>query len=187
MKSVEEFSVRTLEVSGLGAALQALRLPYGKDARSYIRSSVDDSIVVDNNKSVRYQTTVSPDEKDITLIHSLIGNGDEHAKVLRGVVVWCEINAPRYRWQEMVTYRVGAECLSSESTMHVDCRGMNTEELIETKEHIEEGYMQKRILMISYQTLRRIYLQRKNHRLPQLGKFCEWICTLPYSCDFITF
>jgi hypothetical protein len=35
MKSVEEFKVKTIEVAGLAGALQALRLPFGKECRSY--------------------------------------------------------------------------------------------------------------------------------------------------------
>ena len=32
----------------------------------------------------------------------------------------------------------------------------------------------------NYQQLKTIYYQRKNHRLPELRTFCEWIETLPY-------
>jgi hypothetical protein len=102
-------------------------------------------------------------------------------------MVWCEINAPRYWWVEMDTYRIGAERLSSESTMHIQGKGMSEEELVEFKEHLEEGHMQKRVWMFSYQTLRRIYLQRRNHRLPQWRTFCGWIETLPLSQEFITY
>ena len=100
--------------------------------------------------------------------------------------MWCEINAPRYWWQEMDTYRVGAERLSSESTMHIEGKGLSEEELIEMKENLTEGHMQKRVWMFSYQTLRRIYIQRKNHRLPQWRTFCQWIETLPFAENFIT-
>jgi len=33
----------------------------------------------------------------------------------------------------------------------------------------------------NYRQLKTIYLQRKNHRLPEWRVFCEWIETLPYS------
>lgn len=72
----------------------------------------------------------------------------------------------------MDTYRVGTDRLGSESTMHVQCQGLSENELIEQKENLLEGTMQKRVQLFSYQTLRRIYEQRKNHRLPHWHKFC---------------
>ena len=44
----------------------------------------------------------------------------------------------------------------------------------------------KRMCVASYQALRNIYLQRKNHRHPDWQLFCEWIKTLPYSKELIT-
>ena len=187
-KSVEEFSVRTLEMGGLGAALQALRLPFGKEARSYVSSYHDvwGPNGPGENVFLKYVTEVSLNEKDSILLSTLVKRGDEHAKVLRGVMVWCEINAPRYWHVELDTYRVGAERLSSESTMHIQGRAMDEDSLVEMKENLTEGTMQKRVWMFSYQTLRRIYFQRRNHRLPQWRKFCEWIKTLPFADEFIT-
>ena len=65
--------------------------------------------------------------------------------------------------------------------MHIQGKGLNEEELVEMKNELKEGTMQKRIVMLSYQTLRRIYKQRRNHRLPHWREFCLWIETLPYS------
>lgn len=180
-KSVEEFSVKTLEIAGLGAALQALRLPFGKEARSDVMFSK-------THEDNEYSTTsvVVLDPADISLLGALVKHGDDHAKVMRGVMVWCEINAPRYWHVELDTYRIGCERLSSESTMHINGRGLSDDELIEMKEYLPEGTMQKRVWMFSYQTLRRIYFQRKYHRLPQWQSFCDWIETLPYSKEFIT-
>ncbi len=170
-KSVEAFYVTTLEIAGLGAALLALRLPFGKDMRSHIRQK---------------GKIVDVDKDDAKLLSTLVKRGDEHAKVLRGVMVWCEINAPLYFWKEMDTYRIGAERLSSESSMHIECRGLPEEELVEMQETMQMGHMQKRVWMFSYQTLRRIYFQRRNHRLPQWRRFCEWIEGLPFAKEFIT-
>jgi hypothetical protein len=69
--------------------------------------------------------------------------------------------------------------------MHVDCKGLSNEELVKAKEELKEGTMQKRVQLFSYQTLRRIYKQRKDHRLPHWHKFCDWIKTLPYSKELI--
>lgn len=175
--------MKTLEVGGLGAALQALRLPFGKEARSDVKPY--DGLHEFAGGYCGYSTRIGVNPEDIKLISALVRRGDEHAKVLRGVVVWCEVNAPRYVELEMDTYRVGAERLSSNSTMHQECKGLSEDDLIEAKEHMEEGAMQKRVWMFSYQTLRRIYFQRRNHRLPQWRKFCGWIRTLPYADEFI--
>ena len=189
-KSVEEFSVKTLEVGGLGAALQALRLPFGKEARSRVTFHMSPypgtTAMREYAGSIGYATHIIPEEKDFKLISTLVKRGDEHAKVLRGVMVWCEINAPRYLHVEIDTYRIGCERLSSESTMHIEGQGMSEEKLLEMKENLPESHMQKRIWMFSYQTLRRIYFQRRNHRLPQWRGFCEWIETLPYAKELIT-
>lgn len=192
MKSVEEFSVETLEMGGLVGALNALRLPFGKEMRSKVfyqfcpqKTKLNDGTIIDN-EFFAYVYRIIPDSRDINLLSTLVKRGDEHAKVLRGVVVWCEINAPRYWWIEMDTYRVGAERLSSESTMHIEGKGLPEEELIKMKEELPEGHMQKRVWMFSYQTLRRIYFQRKDHKLPQWRIFCDWIKTLPFAEEFIT-
>lgn len=183
MVSVDEFSVRTIEFGGFGAALSALRLPFSKDCRSEVNFFPFNEPDIN---LIQYRTVIGLNRKDLELMQTLLKRGDEHAKVLRSVIVWCEINAPRYWWQEMATYRVGCDGLSSESTMHTDCKGLSDDELIKAKEEIKEGLMQKRVYMFSYQTLRRIYEQRKNHRLPQWHKFCEWIESLPYSKELIT-
>ena len=188
-KSVKEFSVTTLEVAGFGPAFEAVRLPYGKESKSEMYPGFNSAFEVKNGEPIliyQYGTAIKVDEADVKLISALVKRGDEHAKVLRGVTVWCDITAPRYWWQEMDTYRLGAERLSSESTMHIEGRGLSEDELVEMKENLSEGHMQRRIWMFSYQTLRRIYQQRKNHRLPQWRKFCEWIETLPLCQDFIT-
>lgn len=199
-KSVEEFSVKTLEVGGLGSVLQALRLPFGKDTRSVRSFKINTFVPVieqidgttmsstedDHYNGIDFNNLVLVHRKDVSLISTLVKRGDEHAKVLRGVCVWAEINAPLYFWKEMDTYRIGAERLSSESSMHIEGRGLNEDDLLALQEEMPSGHMQKRVWMFSYQTLRRIYFQRRNHRLPQWRMFCDWIKTLPFAEEFIT-
>ncbi len=175
-ESVEQFKVKTLECGGFVSAFKALHLPFGKESKEEIDSFADAK-----DKVLKYTTTHNLNTKDLCLVASLINNGDEHAKIIRGIVVWCEIQAPRYWWQEFVTYRIGAECLSSESTMHIQGKGLSTDELVDMKEKLTEGTIQKRIVMISYQTLRRIYNQRVYHRLPQWKIFCAWMRSLPLA------
>ena len=152
-------------------------------------SSVDNGSVnspADPHRVFTFTTTVLVPFSDSILLSALVRRGDDHAKVLRGVMVWCKINAPRYFYQELDRYRIGCECLGSNSTMHQQGKGLSEDELVEMKENLPEGTMQTRVWMFSYQTLRRIYFQRKDHRLPQWRKFCEWIETLPYAREFIT-
>ena len=175
--------VKTIEAAGFLSAVEALRLPFGKECRS--QAIYDDAWVEDIVPNFQSDVRVFFDEKDLTLMSTLIKRGDEHAKVLRGIIVYAEINAPRFWWVEMDTYRIGSERLSSESTMHIQGRGMSTEELVKMKSELTEGTMQKRIQYFSYQALRRIYQQRRNHRLPHWHIFCNWIKTLPFANELI--
>jgi hypothetical protein len=162
------FNIETIETWGLETAVRALRLPHKNTHLS------------DSRHEFVYDI-FEIGEKDKRLVQSLILKGDDHAKAMRGVGVSCIINAPRYWWQEMATYRIGCECLSSESTMHCEAANLTGEELQRVKSEIKEGLEQKRVYTFTYQTLRRIYFQRRNHRLPEWAKFCKWIETLPYN------
>jgi hypothetical protein len=70
--------------------------------------------------------------------------------------------------------------------MHIDCKGLSGEELEKAKDEIPMGKIQKTVDVFTYQTLRRIYHQRKNHRLPMWHEFCQWIKILPFSKTLIT-
>ena len=177
--------IKTLEIAGFASAVQALRLPFGKECRSNctVTMRCDDNDEVE--RFIETFSIVDFDSKDLHLMSTLVKRGDEHSKALRAVVVYAEINAPRFWWQEMDTYRVGTDRLSSESTMHIQGRGMSEEELVEMKSELKEGTMQKRVQMFSYQTLRRIYVQRKNHRLPHWREFCKWVESLPFADTLI--
>lgn len=173
--------IKVIEISGFRSALMALRLPFGKEVRSktYHNAKLLNNIMVSGGE-------IEFDEKDLTLMSSLIKKGDEHAKAIRGINVTLEINAPRYIWQELDTYVVGVTRLSSESTMHIQGKGLSEAELVEMKHNLIEGTLQRRISVFNYQALRRIYFQRKDHRLPQWREFCKFIETLPYADKLIT-
>lgn len=169
--------IKLIELAGFVSALQALRLPYGLDCRSRAMHQMNTT----SDGTLCLHDRININAKDEDLLRSLIKRGDEHAKVVRGIVAYVEINAPRFMWQEFDTYRIGRETLASESTMHIQGKGLSEEELVEMKNELKEGTMQKRIVILSYQTLRRIYKQRRSHRLPHWREFCSWIETLPYS------
>lgn len=184
-----KFKVELIEVAGFAPALKALRLPFGKECRSetHIRIASDVGYYINhpNENFLEIREQFLLDDNDIKLLSTLVKRGDEHAKVLRGVQVWLEIDAPRFLWQELDTYRIGVEKLSSESTMHIQGKGLSEDELVAMKSALPEGTMQKRIVMFSYQALRRIWIQRHNHRLPHWRAFCEFIKSLPFAEEFI--
>ena len=180
--------IETLEISGFRSALEALRLPYGLEPRSKLDSKISlfNSIYKNYDKIIYCESTTVLDKNDITLLSTLVKRGPEHAKCIRGINVYAKITAPIYWWCEMETYTVGHYRLASESTMHVDCKGLKEDELVKAKSEIPMGKELTKVDMFNYQNLRNIYFQRRNHRLPEWREFCTWIETLPYSKEFIT-
>ncbi|HSW65306.1 MAG TPA: hypothetical protein VLH56_18665 [Dissulfurispiraceae bacterium] len=154
-----------------------------------------------------------PDSEDIALGRKLVLRGDDHAKFARLIHVGFTIRAPRYWWIEYSTYSVGAASVS-ESTMHRKMsepfvgsdfedysvpgdylENLNTERRMYTIGHsniallkgmIPESYLQTRDCCMSYQTLRRVYFARKDHRLPHWQAFAKWIESLPHADAWIT-
>ena len=128
---------------------------------------------------------IGVDFKDLTLMQTLVKRGDEHAKVVRGIMVWAKITAPVFFWIEAETYRAGHERLASESTMHIDCKGLSGKELQEAKAAIPMGKELTKVDMFSYQCLRNIVRQRHDHRLPEWHQFIDWVRTLPFAEELI--
>lgn len=174
--------IKTLEVSGFVSSLQALRLPFNKECRS-MTSSFINSVEAQNHLITT--TDVIIDERDLQLMRTLIARGAEHAKVMRGIIVYAEINAPIYWWCELECYRAGHERLCSESTMHTDCRGLSGDALVEVKASIPMGRCLKKVDYFSYQCLRNIVKQRSEHRLPEWHEFIDWVRTLPFATELI--
>lgn len=189
--SVKNFKVELLEIAGLHSVLEALHLPFGKGSDSKTEEYHEYQYYTDaageEYKFLYSQTRSFVTTKDVKLIHTLVKNGDEHAKAIRGIVVYLKITAPRYLWSEIDTYRIGTDRLASNSTMHQECKKLPTAELVKAKEEIKEKLMQTRIQMFSYQSLRRLYFQRRNHRLPQWWLICDMIEKLPFAEEWITF
>lgn len=177
--------IETIEIAGLAGALAALRLPYGKEVRSKIKTTLPDPDLWNVFGLVSYGADLDVDDRDERLLQTLIKRGDEHAKVVRGIMVWAKITAPIYMLREIETYRFGRERLASESTMHIDCQGLSGEELVKAKAEISMGKEQTTVDVYSYQTLRRIVIQRTNHRLPEWKEFIDWVHTLPFADELI--
>lgn len=178
--------ITTLEIGGLIPSLRAMRLPKRSHPQSWdiIGSKGYQTSKDGRTITCRYACFVA--NADLELAQRLVKAGDEHAKAIRGILVWVEITAPIYWWREMETYRAGRERLSCESTMHIDCKGLTGRELVKAKSEIPMGKEQTAVDYYSYQSLRRIYHQRKNHRLPQWQEFCRWIESLPFAPMLIT-
>ena len=184
-------TVKVLEVSGLAIAAQYVGLPVGK-----VRSM--DEVA---------RSFGNLDRGSVSRLSRLIAKGDEHAKIMRQAVVHMEITAPRYWLVQFDTYETGRE-MYSESTMYqlmnravvvedfsdttpgqairaleqqIDCSG----DLVRAKAGLPEGYLQTRLVMVSYQTLRRMWLQRRKHRLPEWHEFIGAMQELPHCHDLI--
>lgn len=188
MKSLDQFKVTTLEIAGLHSVLTALHLPFGGDAKSETASvyTLEEPETAFEQYKLQVVSNSVVSSKDLKLLTTLIKNGDEHAKCIRGLVVYAKITAPRFFWEEICTYEVGVTKMGSNSTMHQQGKGLATEDLVDLKEKLPEGTMQTRVYAFSYQTLRRIYYQRRNHRLPHWHVFCNWIKSLPFANEWIT-
>lgn len=52
---------------------------------------------------------------------------------------------------------------------------------------LPSSYNQMRTCTFNYETLINIYRARKNHKLAEWHTFCDWIKTLPYAEQLITF
>ena len=52
---------------------------------------------------------------------------------------------------------------------------------------LPSGYLQKRTWTLNYQIAREIYRWRHNHKLSEWTDCCEWIKSLPYAKELITY
>lgn len=51
---------------------------------------------------------------------------------------------------------------------------------------LPSNYNQEAVLVLNYETLAKMYRERKNHKLDEWHGFCDWIKTLPYAKELIT-
>lgn len=120
-----------------------------------------------------------------------------HNKFLESMVVWVDLTASRYFWQELDTYRVGIS-KQSESTMHTILRTPFIEDMFEgedtsiaminmlnqmraekqflkLKQHLPEGFLQRREVCVNYKTLQNMVYQRMAHKLDEWRTFLNVI------------
>ncbi len=125
-------------------------------------------------------------EEDIALLSKLVKAGDDHAKAVRGILLYVQIECQVGWLLEYLTYRIGVEGLGSSSSMHGELKHLTGEALAVQKQDDLDQKVYTRIEMISYQALRHMYKARRNHRHPDWGIFCDFIETLPYADELIT-
>lgn len=65
--------------------------------------------------------------------------------------------------------------------------GKNKEDWYDMIQLLPSSYNQTRTCTMNYETLINIYHARKNHKLAEWHTLCEWIETLPYAAELITF
>ena len=177
--------IRLMRAEGLSEALFGIGLSYG------ITSDYVCWDAVPFDKVERLKKTASV----------LCRKGGGEDKFLRQIMFWWDVTAPRYWWAEADTYKV-ATTAQSESTMHTIMKRPLEErdfeysvpgsvrnslnrmylEYSETKDErvffelknvLPEGFLQRRIWTLNLATMKNIYRQRKNHRLPQWRQVCE--------------
>lgn len=177
-------NIKTIEIAGLASALTALRLPYNKETTSIIDT---DYILNDDcgHKLVECKSDLSINPKDITLLQTLIQRGDEHAKPLRGIIAYADIEAPICFWWDLETYIIGHQRLFSGSTMHTEGRGLSGHALQDALHDIPFDRPIRKVDFFSYQCLRHIVCQRYNHRKVEFHWFIEWVKTLPLADELI--
>jgi len=144
-------------------------------------------MALSHSLDVEYPLTERKIERANKLAHKQGG----HNKFLESMILWIEVIAPRYWWQQADTYRIASK--QSESTMHTMLKQelsaehfvepppeewlwylnglIRNKELEKVKRLLPEGFWQKRMWCLSYKTLQNIYLQRKQHKLKEWQDF----------------
>ena len=192
-------TIELLETAGLKSAFRAMRLPMrGRDdSRTYTEeqdaqlaqrliASGDDhakhmrlALVWFEIRAPRYFWSefdtyrVGVEKESGSTMHRLMQDGFKYSE---DCVPWAEQTFPR-------TYLYAQEDINALADLWRGERDTEkrNEYLFMAKSILPEGYLQTRIVCASYQTLRRIYFQRKNHKLKEWREFCNFIESLPYS------
>lgn len=94
--------IHTLEVAGMAQAIKGMRNP--KNSWHLSDSGYENGVYILG-------------EKDMQLAQTLLTAGTEHAKFMRQIRVWADVNMPRYWWSEYDTYKIATNANSC-STMH---------------------------------------------------------------------
>ena len=124
-----------------------------------------------------------------------------HNKFLESMIIWLDVTAPRYWWQQADTYRLSTK--QSESTMHTlihepltnvsfaspipESYLTHLNDLIaekrfdELKGALPESFLQRRMWCMSYKTFQNMWYQRKTHKL---GEWTVFLYRVLESLDY---
>lgn len=91
----------------------------------------------------------------------------------------CDKMSPKARlvMEELVLY------LENTRQHFIECKSKN--DWYDLIQLLPSGYNQLRTCTLNYETLRSMYFARREHKLDEWHKFCDWVCTLPYAKEFI--
>ena len=146
------------------------------------------------------------------LITATKTDNQAHGQFLSGIRVSFDLTFTVKAWTEMERYKF-VDFISSQSTMHCITK-FNLDEryskytdprIIEIMKELVARYNEDKSpenylkilysnpcgfnltarLSTNYRSLRNIYKQRKNHRLPEWQDFCRWIAKLPYAKELL--
>ena len=155
--------ITTLEVAGFTPAFKGMRNPLDSWhlADSY----------TENGKFIL-------GEKDKGLAQRLIKGGNEHAKFMRQIQVWADMNMPRYFWSEFDTYKFNTK--NSCSTMH---RLLNNTKpiILDLFTYCKEDVDLMNDAINKLETLRQIYKSDKTKQKDKSGLLLRAKRLLPES------
>lgn len=190
--------IEDIEVYGFRKALNAMRNPmdswdYG-DSRTCRGQRFGNFCYKDYDIVALEEPEIGP--RDLKLAKTLIKAGSSHRKFLRQIMVWCDLTAPRYLWQEIDTYKVGTVRVSCSTMLRLGYKGLSDKDfqdgnimpgvldklrslifeykstkdekfLREAKIHLPESFLQKSTYSFSYEAAIAMYSARKRHLLPE--------------------
>jgi len=159
----KDLKIEATSINGFQESVEAMRLPKNSESDSYF---VEKAFVLGDG--------------DKKLAGRLIKAGNDHAKAMRGIIVWATHTAMVGWILEFQTYRHGVEWLSTSSSMHGELKELKGYELAEKKQKDLPEKLYTTSYHLSYQALRSIYFARRKHRHPAWRQYCQWIESLPY-------
>lgn len=100
-----------------------------------------------------------------------------HEKLINSACM--EIQEQHIRISPIQSLATTIECLNSYRDLYLKTKDKKYWwQLIQL---LPSSYNQTRTVQLNYEVLRNIYFARKDHKLDEWRKFCEWIKWLPYS------
>lgn len=148
----------------------------------------------------KFQNNIELKSKLSKIAYKLSKKYGGYNKFLESIFIYLYVKAPRWWWSEADTYRISTK--QSESTIHtltkhpinknmfdepkppedylnflekIRCGDEIVDKLEMLKPYLPESFLQARIWILSYKTLRNILSQRRKHKLEQWRYFCDYI------------